>query len=204
MVLVSGPGEASARETRRPRRWPKPAGPGGAPFPDGAWFVDLAPLADSALAPAAVAQALGVREAAGRPLAAALGDHLREQRLLLVLDNCEHLLPGIAPEAAALVAAGPGVTLLATSREALRVAGEHEYPVPPLGLPPRPDPAHPPDRAALTQYEAVALFVERAVAAKPDFAVTHPAPVAPLPARAPGGGRSAPPRPPGGAPCSGG
>ena len=150
------------------------------PFPDGAWLVDLAPLTDPALAPAAVAQALGVQEAAGRPLAEVLRDYLREQRLLLVLDNCEHLLPGAAHEAAALLAAGPGVTVLATSREALRVAGEREHPVPPWACPPGPArrgrparAAPPPDPAALSQYEAVALFVERAVAAQPDFAVTN-------------------------------
>jgi class 3 adenylate cyclase len=143
------------------------------PFPDGAWLVDLAPLPDAALAPAAVAQVLGVREAAGRPVGEALRDFLREKCLLLLLDNCEHLLPGVAPEAAALLAAGPGVTVLATSREPLRVAAEREHPVPPLRLPDRPDPAHPPDPVALSQYEAVALFVERAVAARPDFAVTN-------------------------------
>jgi class 3 adenylate cyclase len=153
------------------------AGPDGArsggPFPDGAWLVELAPLADPGLVPAAVAQALGVREATGRPPEAALRDHLRDRRLLLVLDNCEHLLPGAAPAVAALLGAGPGVTVLATSREPLRVAGEHEHPVPPLALPPRPDPARPPDPAALSHYEAVALFIERAVAARPDFAVTN-------------------------------
>ena len=112
------------------------------PFPDGAWFMDLAPLTDPALVPAAVAQALGVREAAGRPLAEALRDHLREKRLLLVLDNCEHLLPGAAA-AAPPAGGGPGVRLLATSREPLRVAGEREHPVPPSALPPRPAPAGP-------------------------------------------------------------
>jgi predicted ATPase len=155
-----------------------PAGPEGGPFPDGAWFVDLAPLTDPALVPGAVAQTLGVREAPGRLLAEALREYLRAKRLLLVLDNCEHLLPGVAAEAAALLAAGPGVRILATSREALRVAGEREHPVPPLGLPPPPgllwaqNAAPPPDPAALSQYEAVALFVERAVAARPDFALT--------------------------------
>ena len=149
------------------------AGFEGALFPDGAWLVDLAPLTDPALLPAGVAQALGVREAPGRPLAEALRDSLREKRLLLVLDNCEHLLPAAALLVAGLLAAGPGVKALATSREALRVAGEHEYPVPPLRLPPPPDPARPPDPAALSQYEAVALFIERASAVQPDFAVTN-------------------------------
>jgi AAA domain len=110
-------------------------GPDGGPFPDGAWFVDLAPLTDPALVPAAVAQALGVREAAGRPLAAALRDHLRERRLLLVLDNCEHLLPAVAPLVADLLAACPGLTVLATSRAPLRLAGEQEYALSPLTVP---------------------------------------------------------------------
>ena len=179
LLTLTGPGGTG--KTRLALQAAAEALDSAGPFPDGVWFVDLAPLADPALVPAAVAQALGVQEAAGRPLAEALRDYLRERRLLLVLDNCEHLLPGAAPEAAALLAAGSGVTVLATSREALRVAGEREHPVPPLGLPPLPGPsgppgtsaAPPPDPAALSQYEAVALFVERAVAAKPGFAVTN-------------------------------
>ena len=127
------------------------------------WFVDLAPLTDPALVPAAVARALGVREAAGRPLAEALRDYLREKRLLLVLDNCEHLLAAAAAVVAALLRRAPGCTVLATSREALRLAGEHEYPVPPLAPARAAGPgARPADPAALAQYEAVALFVERA------------------------------------------
>ena len=118
------PGRAPADPDRARRDRQDAAGPAGrrrgarrgrpeagGPFPDGAWLVDLAPLADPALVPAAVAQALGVREAAGRPVGEALRDYLREKRLLLVLDNCEHLLPGAAPEAAALLEAGPGVTV---------------------------------------------------------------------------------------------
>ena len=158
---------------------PLEGAPDGGPFPDGAWFVDLAPLADPTQVPDAVAQALGVRESGGRPLAAALRDSLREKRLLLVLDNCEHLLPGAAAAAAALLEAGPGVAVLATSREPLRVAARAGAPGAPLGLPPLPGPpgapgaAPPSDPAALSQYEAVALFVERAVAAQPDFVVTN-------------------------------
>jgi len=141
-------------------------------FPGGVWFVGLAPVADPALVPAAVAQALGVRETPGRPLVETLTDALRAKRLLLVLDNCEHLLPAAAPVVAELLAAGPGLKALATSRAPLRVAGEHEHPVPPLGLPPLPDPLHPPSPAALSRHEAVALFVERAAAVRPDFALT--------------------------------
>jgi predicted ATPase/transcriptional regulator with XRE-family HTH domain len=140
-----------------------------AAFPDGAWFVDLAPLADAGLVPTAIAQALGVREVAGRPVIQTLCDHLRKKYLLLVLDNCEHLLPAVAHDIAALLSGAPGVTGLATSRAALRVYGEHEYPVAPLQLPDR---GHPLDVASLADVEAVALFVQRAAAAAPDFALT--------------------------------
>jgi predicted ATPase/class 3 adenylate cyclase len=136
-------------------------------FPDGAWFADLAPLADPALVPSAIASALGLREEGGRPLIQALKEHLSDKRLLLLLDNLEHLLPA-APQAGELLAACPGLTILATSRAPLRLRAEREIPVPPLALPDR---AHPPPAACLTRYAAVRLFVERAVAARPDFAV---------------------------------
>jgi predicted ATPase len=139
-------------------------------YPDGAWLAELAPLADSALVPQTVAVAVGVREEPGRPLAATLADALRTKRLLLVLDNCEHLLPAVAPLAADLLAACPGLMVLATSRAPLRVRGEHRFPVPPLTLP---DPARLPDLGQLTQYEAVALFVARAAGVRPDFVVTN-------------------------------
>ena len=121
-------------------------------FPDGVVVVPLAALADPALVPAAAAQALGVREAAGRPLVQTVQAALRGARLLLVLDNCEHLLPA-APLVPALLAACPGLTALATSRAPLRVTGEHEHPVPPLTLP---SPG-----AGGGASEAVCLFVER-------------------------------------------
>jgi predicted ATPase len=100
----------------------------------------------------------------------AVRGYLRERRPLVVLDNCEHLLPAVAPLVADLLAACPGLRVLATSRAPLRVRGEHRFPVPPLALP---DPAHRPEAGQLTQYEAVALFVARARAARPDFAVTN-------------------------------
>src|SRR5262249_2794668 len=90
-------------------------------FPDGVWLVDLAPLADGALVPQAVAAAVGVREAPGRPLVATVTDALRPRRLLLVLDNCEHLLDACARLADALLRACPHLRVLATSREALGV-----------------------------------------------------------------------------------
>jgi predicted ATPase/DNA-binding CsgD family transcriptional regulator len=134
-------------------------------FRHGAVFVDLAPVADPALVLPAVAQALGLRDAGARPLGEAVCDRLRGRQTLLVLDNCEHL-PAAAPAAAALLEACPGLSVLATSRAPLRLAGEHELAVAPLGLP---DLADPPRVDALGQTPAVALFVQRARAARHDF-----------------------------------
>jgi predicted ATPase len=142
-------------------------------FPDGAWFVDLAPLTDPELVPAAVAEALGVREEGGKPLAASLTAHLRERRLLLVLDNFEQVVDG-ASHVAGLMTAAPDLKVLATSRIRLGLRGEHEYPVSPLALPDRQEGARQvPSLEQLTQYAAVRLFIERARSAKPDFAVTN-------------------------------
>src|SRR5262245_263895 len=138
-------------------------------YPDGVWLADLAPAADPGLVPPAVAAALGVREEPGQPIPATLAGALRPKRLLLVLDNCEHLLDACARLADALLRACPGVRVLATSREALGIAGETAWRVPSLELP---DARHPPPPERLTQYEAVRLFVDRALAARPDFAVT--------------------------------
>jgi len=136
-------------------------------FPDGVWFVDLAPISDSALVVATIAQTLGVREASQR-LREALADYLREKRLLLLLDNCEHVLAA-APELAALLATAPGVRALATSRATLHLAGEREYSVPPLSLP---EAGAAPTLERLTEYEAVRLFSVRARAVRATFAVT--------------------------------
>ena len=138
-------------------------------FEDGVFFVALAPLADPGLVGSAIAQALGVRESGERPLLDSLKDYLREKRLLLVLDNFEHLLAA-APVVSELLGANPGLKVLVTSRAVLHLYGEHDYPVPPLALPAR-QPL--PPLEALTQYETVRLFIERARAAKPDFAVTN-------------------------------
>ena len=141
-------------------------------FPDGVWLVALAPLADPALVPTAVAQALGVQGAAGRPLHEVLRGYLRDRALLLLVDNCEHLLgaPPLPALLADLLAACPRLKVLATSRTALRLAGEHRWPVPPLTLP---APGLAPAAAALSQYDAVTLFIQRAVAVQPDFLVTN-------------------------------
>ena len=142
---------------------------GGAAYPDGVWFVGLAPLADAALAPHAIAAVLGVREQAGAPILETTQEALRARRLLLVLDNCEHLVDACARVAEALLHACPRVTILATSREPLNIAGETVWPVPPLSVP-APTESRSPDE--LLGYEAIRLFVERAGAALPAFTLT--------------------------------
>jgi predicted ATPase/class 3 adenylate cyclase len=136
-------------------------------FPDGAFFIELAPLVDPALVPSTVASALGVREEGGQPVVEALEAFLRDRQLLLSLDNFEHLTAA-APVVGDLLRACPRVKVLATSRAPLHLRGEHEYPVPTLAVP---DPTRREPAAHLIQYEAVRLFVERAQAAKPDFAL---------------------------------
>ncbi|HEY8742229.1 MAG TPA: hypothetical protein VIU62_03975, partial [Chloroflexota bacterium] len=128
----------------------------------------LAPLADPALVAEAVAHALDVKEMAGTSLMSSLISFLRSKRLLLVLDNCEHLLEA-APLVGELLAVAPGLTVLATSRAPLRLAGEHEFAVSPLRLP---GDGAARDAVSLTRYDAVQLFVERAQAVKADFQVT--------------------------------
>ena len=136
---------------------------------DGVWLVELAPLADPALVPQAVAQALGVREAAGMPVSRTLVEALKGKRLLLVLDNCEHVLDACASLATDLLRACPLVHILASSREALGVAGEQTFRVPSLSLP---DPKAPPTAEGVSACEAGRLFTERARQAQPAFAVT--------------------------------
>jgi len=137
-------------------------------FAHGAYFVNLAPISDPVLVVATIAQTLGVKESGSRPLLERLTDELREQHLLLLLDNFEQVLEA-APQLTELLAGCSKLKLLVTSRELLHLYGEHEYAVPPLALPDR---AQLPPLAQLTQYEAVRLFIERAQAAKADFALT--------------------------------
>ena len=156
---------------------PSHGGPDGAPCPDGVWLAELAPLADPELVPQAVAAAVGVQEAPGRPLTDTLCRALRDKRLLLVLDNCEHLLDACARLADALLGACPGLRVLATSRRPLGLAGEATWWVPPLAWPAGPSgeplpPAALPEPEALLGYGAVRLFVERARDVRPAFALT--------------------------------
>ena len=132
-------------------------------FPHGVAFAALASLGDPGLVAPAVARTLGIRDSPGRPYREAVALALRGRELLLVLDNLEHLLEA-APLAAEWLAACPGLKILATSRELLRLQGEQVYPVPPLTLPTAADDP--------LDSEAIRLFVERAQAVRPDFAVT--------------------------------
>jgi predicted ATPase len=127
-------------------------------YPEGIWFVGLAPLTDSDLVEQGVARVLGVREQQNRPLLGTLADALRERRLLVVLDNCEHVVDGAAWVADALLDACPRLRILATSREATGVEGEVVWPVQPLSVP---DEEHPPTVEQIENYESVRLFIER-------------------------------------------
>jgi predicted ATPase len=138
-------------------------------FPDGVVFVSLAPLADLALVAPAIAEQLGVRERAGQTLRETLSMRLAGKRLLLVLDNCEHLLP-VALLLAGLLRACPALRVVTTSRAPLRLSGEHLYPVSPLALP---DADRLPPLEDLGQIAAVRLFIDRVRAVKPDFALNE-------------------------------
>ena len=135
-------------------------------FPDGACYVELADVRNPDLVITRVASAIGVAEEQGRPLLDTLADALRPRKLLLGLDNCEHLLDECARICQRLLASSQELRLLGTSREPLRVAGETVWPVPPLGV----TPADPADGSS--RGEAVQLFTERAVATLPSFALT--------------------------------
>ncbi len=137
-------------------------------FPDGIWLVELDTLADPALVPSAVASVLGLMEDKSRPLADTLAGFLANRRALLLLDNCEHLLDAVAALVGRLLHHCPHLLILTTSRERLGVSGETLWPVPAMALPP-PDVADP---AELIGYDAVRLFVERAAAALPGFALS--------------------------------
>jgi predicted ATPase/class 3 adenylate cyclase len=136
-------------------------------FAGGVWLVELAPLADPALVPQTVAMVLGAHEQPGRSLMDALLDVLRPKTLLLVLDNCEHLVAACASLAETLLRAAPNLRILASSREALGIAGETAYRVPSLPLPDPVPPEHPLDLTALARNDCVRLFVERAATHAP-------------------------------------
>jgi predicted ATPase/DNA-binding winged helix-turn-helix (wHTH) protein len=149
-------------------------------YPDGVWLVELGAISDASLVPNCIAEVLGIQDRVGEPLVRTLCRHLRARRVLLVLDTCEHVIVEAASLVAALLAEAPNSHVLATSREALNVEGEQQFPLQPLSLPA--DSATPEEVA---RAEAVQLFSERARLQQPSFALTQDivAPVAAICAR---------------------
>jgi predicted ATPase/DNA-binding SARP family transcriptional activator len=137
-------------------------------FPDGVWWVDLAPVATPSRVPESVAEVLEVREEVGRPVTATLAEFLATRQMLLVLDNCEHVILACAHLVESLLQACPRLKVLATSRETLSLPGELPYRVEGLTLPPE----GAVDATMLPSYAATALFLDRAATAAPGFALT--------------------------------
>ena len=136
---------------------------------DGIWLVELAAIADPSLVPQEAAGALVLKEEPGKTILQMLIDHLKSKQMLLILDNCEHLLAACADLTDAILCICPQVTIIATSREGLGIAGEHTYRVPSMSVP---DSAHTQTPESLSKSESARLFVERAAQGQPDFHVT--------------------------------
>ncbi len=136
-------------------------------YADGVWFIDLAPLSSSALVLQYIMNVLDIREEPGAPPEQTLLDTLKSKQLLLVLDNCEHLLPEAADLAESMLRGAPGLRMVTTSRERIGVPGEVTWRIPSLSIPQAGE-----EIADLARYEAVSLFLERAAAARPDFVLT--------------------------------
>ena len=163
LLTLTGPGG-----TGKTRLSLQIAAESAARFPDGAFWVALAPISDPELVPSTIAHALGVHIGGKEDPLERVVEFVRGKRMLLVLDNFEQILPA-ASSISALLASGPDLKVIASSRAPLRISGEQEFPVPPLELP---DPERLPSLEALAQSDAVKLFIERARAVKPDFMVT--------------------------------
>src|SRR5215472_8739827 len=162
LVTLVGPGGVG--KTRLAVRTAADLGRG---FASGAFLVELAEIRDGALVPNAVSAALDLRDQAATKPMGILLSHLRDKRLLLVLDNCEHLLEAAAGLVVEVLRAAPDLKVIATSREPLQASGEHVVPITPLELPGEAEPL-----ARLKQNEAVMLFEARAVAASGSFELT--------------------------------
>ena len=160
LVTLTGPGGSG--KTRLSLRVAEQLRP---EYPGGVYFVELAPISDAGLIPTTIAQAIGLREDPQRPVVELLEAYLRDLHLLLVADNFEQVVDG-APLVGRLLGTAPHLTVLASSREVLHLRGEQEYPVPPLGVP---DPNALPPLESLIRFDAVALFIQRARAVRPDF-----------------------------------
>ncbi len=138
-------------------------------FNDGVWFVDFAPISDASLVPQVIATVLNVREEGATALLELLIHYFQNRQLLLVLDNCEHLVDPIARVVDRILHTAPQIKIIATSREALGVAGEQSFTVPSLSI----APPHHPSISTLSQFEATRLFIERALLVQPHFSVTN-------------------------------
>jgi predicted ATPase len=179
LVTLTGPGGVGKTRlamevaaTRLDRSGSSEPGPGaakGPAFADGVFLVELAPLSDPALVASSIAQVLGILDLGRRTVVEGLQEHLRHRRVQLLLDNFEHVLAA-SPLVTDLLARCPGLAVLVTSREALRLRGEQEHDVAPLALPSRHDRTTP---SELAQNPAVALFVERGAAIRSGFTVTE-------------------------------
>jgi len=139
-------------------------------FPNGIWFVELAPLTDPDLIPQTILTTAEMQTQQGKSALESLTDFLREKTSLLVLDNCEHLIDACAKIADTLLNAAPNLKILASSREALDIRGEQSWRVPSLSAP---DVKHLPSLEQLSQYEAVRLFIDRALLTQPHFVITN-------------------------------
>ena len=164
LVTLTGPGG-----TGKTRLGLKVAGDLIDHLDDGVFFVSLAPISDPDLVPSTIAHTLGVQEIEGQSILESLKNYLGDKERLLVLDNFEQVVSA-APTVSDLLTSCPGLKILATSREVLHLQGEHEFPVSPLTLP---DLEDLPEAESLSQYEAVELFIQRAVALKADFSITN-------------------------------
>ncbi len=165
MLTLTGPGG-----TGKTRLSIQAAGETLDQYPNGVWFVELAPILDPLLVPRTTAIAIGLRDEPQRLVIDMLCDYLREKKMLIILDNCEHLVDACAQMTDRLLHAASDTRIFASSREALGIAGEVTYQVPSLGLP---DLGHLPSVESLSQYEAVKLFIDRATAAVSTFTVTN-------------------------------
>ena len=162
LVTLTGPGG-----TGKTRLCIALAGQVAAEYPDGVYFVPLAPIRDPGLVPSTIAQSIGLQDPRDRPLMEHLVSQLRTRHLLLVLDNFEHLLAG-ATVVTRLLQETSAVRILVSSRSSLRVSGEQECPVPPLAVP---DPRTQPTPQSLADCDSVRLFAERAAAVVPGFTI---------------------------------
>ena len=139
-------------------------------FPNGVWFLELASISDPDYMPIALMNMFGLKEEINNDPEKTLTQYLKNKEILIILDNCEHLIEACAEISAKLLSSCPGLKIMATSREALNIPGEHIFIIPPLS---QPDPKKKDTPDQLSQYESVRLFIERALAVNPKFRVTN-------------------------------